>query len=74
MARGNPRRVYADCRELPSEKPCSLYISGTEDEVLDTEVMHAVKVHGEKDTPDLRQKLRSIIHEERESPGVGVHA
>ncbi|MBI2892043.1 MAG: DUF1059 domain-containing protein [Deltaproteobacteria bacterium] len=64
-------RVYADCREFPSGKPCSLYISGTEDEVLETEVLHAVKTHGEKDTPDLRQKLRSIIKEER--AGASAH-
>lgn len=73
VCHGKPRRVYADCRDFPTAKPCSLYVSGSEDEVLETEALHAVRVHGEKDTPDLRQKLRSIIKEER-SPGVGVHA
>ena len=36
------KRKSIDCRNYPSEKNCSLKISGTEDEVLDAAVQHAV--------------------------------
>jgi hypothetical protein len=40
------KRKSIDCRNYPSEKNCSLKISGTEDEVLDAAVQHAVSAHG----------------------------
>ena len=40
-------RKAIDCRRFPSEKNCTLKISGTEDEVLDLAVMHAAQAHGE---------------------------
>jgi hypothetical protein len=55
------QRVCADCRKFPSEKNCSLYISGTLDEVLDVAVSHAVKSHGHPDTPALREQIRGIL-------------
>ena len=58
------RRVFADCRLFPSENNCSLYIAGTEDEVLEVAVQHAIKSHGHKDTPDFRKQLRSFLKEE----------
>lgn len=42
---------------MPSEKNCSLYISGTEEEVLSTAVKHAVSDHEHKDTPELRKEI-----------------
>ncbi|HLG71706.1 MAG TPA: DUF1059 domain-containing protein [Chloroflexota bacterium] len=62
MASG--KRVFADCREFPSEKNCSLYIAGTEDEVLTVAVRHAVNEHGHNDTPELRDQLRGFLKEE----------
>jgi len=40
------QRKSVDCRDYPSEKNCSLKISGTEEEVLDAAVQHAASVHG----------------------------
>jgi predicted small metal-binding protein len=44
-------RKYIDCRNYPSEKNCSLKISGTEEEVLEIAVQHAVGSHGHQNTP-----------------------
>jgi len=60
-------RKYIDCREFPSDKDCTLAISGTEEEVLDLAVLHAVNNHGYKDTPELRQQLRSMLKDASES-------
>jgi hypothetical protein len=58
-------RKMVDCREMPSEKGCTLKISGEEDEVLRAAVMHAVDVHGHKDTPEFRKELRGALKDER---------
>ena len=58
------KRYAADCRSFPSEKNCSLYIAGTEDEVLAVAVRHAVSEHGHKDTPELRAQVRGFLKEE----------
>ena len=60
-------RKYIDCREFPSDKNCTLAISGTEEEVLDLAVLHAVNNHGHKDTAELRQQLRSMLKDASES-------
>ena len=57
-------RRAIDCRDFPSEKNCSLKISGTEDEVLDIAVQHAISVHGHSDTPELRNELRQCLKDE----------
>jgi hypothetical protein len=57
----NGQRVFADCREFPSENNCSLYIAGTESEVLTVAVRHAVNEHGHQDTPELRQQVRAML-------------
>jgi predicted small metal-binding protein len=54
-------RKAIDCRDYPSEKNCSLRISGTEEEVLDAATQHAVRSHGHKDSPELREQLRSML-------------
>ena len=46
---------------MPSEKNCSLYISGTEKEVLDTAIKHAVSDHGHQDTPELREEIQKSL-------------
>ena len=50
-------RKVIDCRRFPAEKPCSIVISGTENDVLDLAVLHAKTVHGHEDTPELRAVL-----------------
>jgi predicted small metal-binding protein len=54
-------RKYIDCREFPNEASCTLEISGTEQEVLDNAVVHAVSVHGHENTPELREQLRGLL-------------
>lgn len=56
-------RVIIDCRTFPGSK-CSVTIAGTEEEVLALAVTHAVAAHGEKETPELRAQLRSMLKEE----------
>jgi predicted small metal-binding protein len=55
------QRKSIDCRDYPSEKNCSLKISGTEEEVLNAAVQHAVSVHGHQNTPELRDQIRSML-------------
>ena len=58
-------RKVADCRLFPSEKNCSLTISGTEKEVMDVAVYHATKSHGHKNTPAFRRQLRGFLRDEK---------
>jgi hypothetical protein len=57
-------RKVIDCRRFPGEKPCSIVISGTEDDVLDLAVLHAKTVHGHQETPELREQIRSMLQDE----------
>ena len=57
-------RKSIDCRDYPSEKNCSLKISGTEDEVLDAAVQHAVSAHRHEETPELREQIRSMLKDD----------
>ena len=61
-----PVRKSIDCRLYPSEKLCTLKISGTEEEVLDAATAHAVTAHGHPDTPELRDELRTLLTTEPE--------
>lgn len=56
-----PKRKSIDCRDYPSEKNCSLKISGAEDEVLDAATQHAVSAHGHKESPELREEIKSML-------------
>ena len=56
-----------DCRNFPSDKACTLAISGTEEEVLDLAVLHASTVHGHENTPELREQIRSMLKDESEA-------
>lgn len=60
------KRKVIDCRWFPSEKKCTLAISGTEEEVIKAATEHAVSIHGEKDTPELRKELRHLLKEVKE--------
>jgi predicted small metal-binding protein len=58
------RRKSIDCREFPSDKNCTLRISGTEDEVLDIAVQHAAASHGHENTPELREEIRKLLKDD----------
>jgi predicted small metal-binding protein len=58
------QRKFIDCREYPSDKNCSLKISGTEDEVLEIAVQHAAASHGHENNPELREELRRLLKDE----------
>lgn len=57
-------RKFIDCSEFPSEKDCTLRISGTENEVLEAATAHAVSTHGHEDTPEFRDQLRGMLKDE----------
>ena len=57
------RRVYTDCRETPSVNNCSLFISGTETEVVAAARQHMVSAHGHTDGPELETMIRGTLHE-----------
>lgn len=59
------QRKYIDCREIPSERNCSLKISGTEEEVLEAAVQHAVSAHGHENTSELRDQIRQSLRNEQ---------
>jgi len=57
-------RHTLDCRRYPTSTGCSLTISGTRDEVLKAGLAHAIKVHGEHDTPQMRMELENALEPE----------
>jgi hypothetical protein len=57
-------RKMIDCRRMPSERKCSVTITGTEEEVLAIAVRHAVEEHGHANTLELRQQLRQALIDE----------
>ena len=61
----NKRKVI-DCRLYPSEKGCTLTMEGTEEELLDAAVDHAVVAHGHTNSPELREKVRSLLRDVEE--------
>ena len=54
-------RKSIDCREHPSEGGCTLRIEGTEEEVLEAAVNHAVMRHGHTENPELREQIRTLL-------------
>ncbi len=61
-------RKFVDCREMPSENNCSLYIAGTEEEVVAAASEHAISAHGHEDTPELRDEIRKALKDEAAVP------
>jgi len=57
-----------DCRQYPNDYNCTLTISGEEPEVLKAAVLHAVQTHGEKDTPEFRAQLKTMLADEMPTP------
>jgi predicted small metal-binding protein len=54
-------RKAIDCRDHPSERGCTLRVEGTEEEVLETAVNHAITSHGHTDNPELRDHIRELL-------------
>jgi hypothetical protein len=59
-----PTRKFIDCRNYPSDRNCTLRISGTEDEILEIAAQHAVASHAHEDTPELREQLKALLQDE----------
>jgi predicted small metal-binding protein len=57
------KRKVIDCRLQPSEKGCTLSIEGTEEEVLEAAVDHAVVAHGHTNSPELREQIRGLLRD-----------
>ena len=55
------KRKVVDCRLYPSEKGCTLSIEGTEEEVIEASVNHAVTAHGHTNSPELREKIKLLM-------------
>ena len=55
------QRKVIDCRLYPSDKGCTVSIEGTEDEVLEAAMLHAITAHGHTDGPELREQLRTLM-------------
>ncbi len=57
----NHRKDFV-CRNYPSDMNCTIAISANSDqELLEAAVQHAVAVHGHKDTPELRNTLKTLF-------------
>ena len=54
-------RKAIDCRDHPSDRGCTLRLEGTEDEVLEAAVNHAITSHGHTDNPELREQIRPLL-------------
>jgi predicted small metal-binding protein len=56
-------RKMIDCGKVPNDINCTLTIAGTEDEVMDCAVAHAVAKHGHDDSAELRTMIRSGLED-----------
>jgi predicted small metal-binding protein len=52
-------RKMFDCRTWPG--PCTLAISGTEEEVVAAQVLHVVSAHGQQDSTELGEQIRACL-------------
>ena len=51
-------RFYADCRDYPSDKKCTVAISADgKDELLEASLQHMISVHEHTDTPEFREEI-----------------
>lgn len=56
-----PERKSIDCRDHPSDSGCTLRLEGSEDEVMDAAVSHAITRHSHTETPELREQIRGLL-------------
>ena len=61
------QRKVIDCRLYPSDKGCTVSIEGTEEEVLEAAMLHAITAHGHTDGPELREQLRVVMKDAGET-------
>ncbi len=57
-------RKYIDCRDTPSERNCTLRMSGEEDELLEAATQHMVSMHSHQDSPELREQIKTSWRED----------
>ena len=55
------QRKSIDCRDYPSEKNCSLKMSGTEQEVLDASSGTRISAHGQAKIQLSCEQLKSML-------------
>lgn len=46
---------------MPNEVGCTLTMSGEDDELLEAAVQHAIAVHSESDSPELRDAIKASM-------------
>ena len=56
-----PRKIF-DCRDWPGT--CTLAISGEEDEVVEAQLGHVVRAHGQHESEQLREQIRASLKDE----------
>jgi predicted small metal-binding protein len=55
-------RKYVDCRETPSVMNCTVGIAAdSEEELIEAAVQHAMAVHSNEDTPELRAEIKQSM-------------
>jgi predicted small metal-binding protein len=57
----DPQRKSIDCRDHPSDSGCTLRLEGTEEEVLEAAVSHAVTRHGHTNSAELSEQIRGLL-------------
>jgi hypothetical protein len=55
-------RKSIDCRDFPG--PCTLAISGEEDEVVEAQTAHLAAVHDMADKAEVRAYVRSVLRDD----------
>ncbi len=61
---GDGKWVLSDCGQMPSEKNCKLVMAAPEnqrEDLLNAAVAHAVKNHGQQETPELREEVSKML-------------
>ena len=58
------KRKLIDCRDFPNEIGCTLLISGSQKEVYNIALRHAIEEHGHKDTSELRKQIKAMMKKE----------
>jgi hypothetical protein len=54
-------RTVIDCRWFLEDIPCDIAIPGNKEAVLNLAIHYAVESRGYRDTPALREQLRSLL-------------
>ncbi len=58
-------RKIEECRLFLPKGPFDIAASASEEELLNIAVQYAVNAHGHRDTPALRDELRSMLRQQR---------